>query len=53
MPQSLSKILVHLIFSTKHREPLIALNRKLTCQEEFRKLLQRYKVAFDERYVWD
>ena len=24
MPQSLSKILVHLIFSTKHREPLIA-----------------------------
>ncbi len=26
MPQSLSKILVHLIFSTKHREPLIAPN---------------------------
>ncbi len=24
MPQSLSKVLVHLIFSTKHREPLIA-----------------------------
>ena len=24
MPQSLSRILVHLIFSTKHREPLIA-----------------------------
>jgi putative transposase len=24
MPQSLSKILVHLIFSTKQREPLIA-----------------------------
>jgi REP element-mobilizing transposase RayT len=24
MPQSLSKILVHLIFSAKHREPLIA-----------------------------
>ena len=23
MPQSLSKVLVHLIFSTKHREPLI------------------------------
>jgi hypothetical protein len=23
MPQSLSKILVHLIFGTKHREPLI------------------------------
>ncbi len=26
MPQSLSKILVHVIFSTKHREPLIAPN---------------------------
>lgn len=24
MPQSLSKVLVHLIFSTKHREPLIS-----------------------------
>ena len=23
MPQSFSKVLVHLIFSTKHREPLI------------------------------
>jgi putative transposase len=149
MPQSLSKILVHLIFSTKHREPLIppairprlhgyivgildnlkspslqtggvadhvhifcALSRtispaelleevkkssskwmkadggvpgfswqagygafsigesqaddviryiqnqeehhrKTTFQDEFRKFLQRYKVAYDERYVWD
>ena len=26
MPQSLSSILVHLVFSTKHREPLIALD---------------------------
>ena len=24
MPQSLSSILIHLVFSTKHREPLIA-----------------------------
>jgi len=149
MPQSLSKILVHLIFSTKHREPLIhpelrprlyanivgildnlkspslqtggvadhvhtlfALgrtispaevveqvkkssskwmkadggvpgfswqagygafsigesqaddviryiqnqeehHRKVTFQDEFRKFLERYKVAHDERYVWD
>jgi len=149
MPQSLSKVLVHLIFSTKHREPLIpdiirprlhgylvgvldnlqspslqtggvsdhvhilfALSRtrsqaevleeikkssskwmkteggvptfswqagygafsigesqvkrviayiqnqqehhrKMTFQEEFRKFLQRYRVAYDERYVWD
>jgi REP element-mobilizing transposase RayT len=149
MPQSLSKVLVHLIFSTKHREPLISqeirprlhsyivgildnLNspsiqtggvedhvhvlfalartvsqaelveelkkssskwmkadgstpefswqagygafsigesqadavvcyiqkqeehhRRMTFQEEYRKFLERYKVAYDERYVWD
>ena len=148
MPQSLSKVLVHLIFSTKHREPLIGLqirprlhaylvgildnlkspslqaggvadhvhilfalartisqadlveevkkgsskwmktegvptfswqagygafsvgesqadtviryiqnqehhHRKMTFQEEFRKFLERYKIAYDERYVWD
>ena len=41
MPQSLSKVLVHLIFSTKHREPLIA--------EATRPRL----LAYDERYVWD
>ena len=149
MPQSLSKVLVHLIFSTKHREPLIVPDirprlhgymvgildnlkspslqtggvvdhvhilfalgrtisqaelveevkkssskwmkaeggvpefswqagygafsigesqadtviryiqkqeehhRKATFQEEFRKFLERYKVTYDERYVWD
>ena len=26
---------------------------KATFQDEFRKLLQRYQVPFDERYVWD
>ena len=149
MPQSLSKILVHLIFSTKHRDPLIGLeirprlyayiigildnlkspslqtggvadhvhilcalgrtisqaelleevkkssskwmkadggvpgfswqagygafsigesqadtviqyirnqeehHRTVTFQEEFRKFLGRYKVVYDERYMWD
>ncbi len=149
MPQSLSKVLVHLIFSTKHREPLIGAeirprlhaylvgilhnlkspslqtggvvdhvhvlcalgrtisqaelveelkkrsskwmkaegkvpgftwqagygafsigesqadtviryiqnqpehHRKVTFQEEFRKFLARYRVAYDEQYVWD
>ncbi len=28
-------------------------HRKMTFQEEFRKFLERYKVAYDERYVWD
>ncbi len=26
---------------------------KTTFQDEFRRLLQRYQVPFDERYVWD
>ena len=28
-------------------------HRKVTFQDEFRKFLDRYKVAYDERYVWD
>ena len=28
-------------------------HRKISFQEEFRRLLQRYEITFDERYVWD
>ena len=28
-------------------------HRKLTFQEEFRALLQKHRVAFDEQYLWD
>ncbi len=28
-------------------------HRKVTFQEEFRKFLDRYRIAYDERYVWD
>ena len=28
-------------------------HRKVTFQEEFRKFLEKYKVTYDERYVWD
>jgi len=28
-------------------------HRKMTFQDEYRKLLERYHVSFDERYVWD
>ncbi len=28
-------------------------HRKMTFQDEYRKLLERYKVTFDEKYVWD
>lgn len=28
-------------------------HRRRTFEEEFRKFLKRYKVDYDERYVWD
>ena len=28
-------------------------HRKITFQEEYRAFLRKYKVVFDERYVWD
>lgn len=28
-------------------------HRKMTFQEEYRKLLERYQVSYDEQYVWD
>ena len=28
-------------------------HRKVSFQDEFRRLLQRYKIEFNERYVWD
>jgi len=28
-------------------------HKQVSFQDEFRKLLQRYEITFDERYVWD
>jgi len=28
-------------------------HRKVSFQDEFRELLRRYEIEFDERYVWD
>ena len=28
-------------------------HRKISFQDEFRKLLRRYEIEFDERYLWD
>ncbi len=28
-------------------------HHKVTFQDEFRKFLDRYKVAYEEQYVWD
>lgn len=28
-------------------------HQKMTFQDEYRRLLERYQIAFDEKYVWD
>jgi hypothetical protein len=65
MPQSLARLHVHLIFSTKHRERSLSdavrdyianqaeHHRVKSFQEEYRAFLAKHGVAFDERYVWD
>ena len=61
MAQSLSKIYVHLIFSTKECErtlpaeirPDLEHHRVKSFQEELRAFLKAYEIEFDERYVWD
>jgi putative transposase len=46
--------------SPSHLDPLIAYvenqaehHRKETFQDEFRRLLKKYGIEYDERYVWD
>ncbi len=95
MPQSLSQVILHIVFSTKERRPWLDQawikqqgdqysgffwqggygdfsvgwsqlddlvryidhqeqhHQKETFQEEYRRLLRKYHVEFDERYVWD
>lgn len=58
MPQSLSKIYVHLVFSTKGRTETTVVayikgqeehHKKVSFQDEFRKICQLYKAELDER----
>ena len=46
--------------SESHREKVVCYiknqeehHRTITFQDEYRKLLEKYKVPFDEKYVWD
>jgi REP element-mobilizing transposase RayT len=41
------KSLIHYIDTQKEH------HRKKTFQEEYRELLNKYHIAYDERYVWD
>jgi REP element-mobilizing transposase RayT len=67
MPQSLAQIYLHIVFSTKERRPFLedhTIREELhnylggTCtnlgfMDEFRRLLKKYGLEWDERYVWD
>ena len=57
MSQSLAKVVVHIVHSTKHRQPCIANqeehHKRISFQDEFRELCNRHRIAIDERYVWD
>jgi len=56
MPQSLSNILLHLVFSSKDRHPWFEKGireKSQTFQDEYRALLNKYGIEYDERYVWD
>ena len=58
MPSTHSQILLHVVFSTKHREPLIAPDiaehyKKENFKAELLRLLRAHGVEFDERYVFD
>jgi hypothetical protein len=50
MAQSLSKVYVHIAFSTKNRFPFID---KRAFQQELLAFLKKYKIEYDERYLWD
>ena len=39
--------------SPSHRPAQAEHHRVVSFQEEYRRLLDKYKIAFDERYVWD
>jgi hypothetical protein len=50
MPQSLAKVYVHLVFSTKNQRELIDI---IFFKDEYINLLKKYDIEYDERYVWD
>jgi len=45
-PAETDKVIAYISNQDKH-------HRKKTFQEEYRSFLKKYKVEFDERYVWD
>ena len=68
MAQSLAKNYIHIIFGTKNNFPFIKPqidkvvayienqhehHRKKSFKEEYLAFLKKYKVDYDERYIWE
>ena len=60
MPQSLAQVYGAFSISPGHVAALIGYianqaehHKTETFQDEFRRLLKKYKVEYDERFVWD
>jgi len=53
MPQSLSAVYIHLVFSTKDRRQFLRDKPKIGFQDELRALLRKHEIEWDEKYVWD
>ena len=53
MAHSLSKILLHVVFSTKNRKKLLSERLQARFKEKFLDFLQMYGVEYNERYLWD
>ena len=45
-PADVDKVVAYIINQHEH-------HKKITFQDEYRAFLKKYKVEFDERYVWD
>jgi REP element-mobilizing transposase RayT len=54
MPQSLSRILIHLVFSTKNREAVLTPAIQTELHPYLAGTLAHFECpSFDEQYVWD
>ena len=53
MPQSLSAVYIHLVFSTKDRRQFLRDKPKIGFQDELCALLRKHEIEWDEKYVWD
>ena len=52
MPQSLSQVIAHIVFSTKDRQKWLdaAISPRM---HAYFATVRKYHIEFDERYVWD